>query len=316
MQVNSFGEEYLPAAAALFSRNFDRMRLSVPEVPSLMEKPVLVKSYLEQLLDSSPGLVALEGDQLVGYLGWFIVDNFRGTDRRAAYCPEWGHAAVAGMQAPVYRALYRQAAAQWASESCRVHAITLLAGDPATEKVWFWNGFGLMVVDAVRTVQPISFPVPKDFSIRKATREDAEALSELDTQHWRHYAASPIFMVPQGPDDAAAFASFIDQPGNSVWLATAEGKSAGFMRFESDSDGASAVLQSKDTIAINGAYVRPEYRGRRMASALLDAALQDYADIGFERCSVDFESFNPEAAGFWMKYFKPVCLSVVRVPER
>lgn len=280
-----------------------------------MQDPAQVKTYLEGLLASSPGLVALEGSRLVGYLGWFIVNNFRRTDQKAAYCPEWGHAAVAGIQPRVYRALYRSAATQWASQGCRVHAITLLAGDPATEKVWFWNGFGLTVVDAIRKTQPLSLAAPTDFSIRKASREDAEALSVLDAEHWRHYAAAPIFMVPQTPDDAASFASFTDQPESSVWLALQAGYPAGFMRFESDSDGASAVLQSKDTIAITGAYIRPENRGRQLASAILDAALQYYAGLGFEHCSVDFESFNPEAAGFWMKYFEPVCLSVVRVPE-
>jgi hypothetical protein len=57
------------------------------------------------------------------------------------------------------------------------------------------------------------------------------------------------------------------------------------------------------------------YRGRKAAVALLDAALRDYADRGLTCCAVNFESFNPEAASFWMKYFDPVGLSVMRVPE-
>jgi hypothetical protein len=52
-----------------------------------------------------------------------------------------------------------------------------------------------------------------------------------------------------------------------------------------------------------------------VAVALLDAALRDYQAHGLTFCAVNFESFNPEAAAFWMKYFEPVCLSVVRVPE-
>lgn len=316
MQVTAFREVHLSGAARLFSQNFGQLWRAVPEVPIPLQDPARVKSYLQKLLARSPGLVALEGGRLVGYMGWFIVDNFRGTDRKAAYCPEWGHAAVPGTQPQVYRALYREAAAQWASQGCRVHAITLLASEPATEKVWFWNGFGLTVVDAIRRMQPLSLAAPPDFSIRKATREDAEAVIILDAEHWRHYAAAPIFMVPQTPDDAASFESFIEQPQNSVWLAMEADHPAGFMRFEAESDGAAAVVQSKDTIAITGAYIRPEYRGRRLAAAILDAALQHYAGLGFGRCSVDFESFNPEAANFWMKYFEPVCLSMVRVPER
>jgi hypothetical protein len=44
--------------------------------------------------------------------------------------------------------------------------------------------------------------------------------------------------------------------------------------------------------------------------------LRVYAAQGYTACSVDFESLNPEAAVFWMRYFEPVCYSVLRFPER
>jgi ribosomal protein S18 acetylase RimI-like enzyme len=76
-----------------------------------------------------------------------------------------------------------------------------------------------------------------------------------------------------------------------------------------------AMVESDHTIGITGAYVQPAYRGRKAAVALLDAALRDYAQRGFTCCTVNFESFNPEAAAFWMKYFELVGLSLMRVPE-
>jgi hypothetical protein len=69
-------------------------------------------------------------------------------------------------------------------------------------------------------------------------------------------------------------------------------------------------VEPAQAIAITGAYIRPGYRGRRAA-----VALRDYQARGFTFCAMNFESFNPEAAAFRMKYFEPVCLSVVRVPE-
>jgi GNAT superfamily N-acetyltransferase len=92
----------------------------------------------------------------------------------------------------------------------------------------------------------------------------------------------------------------------------------GYLRLEGSSDGATELVKDEPgrTIAITGAYMRLAYRGRGAAAALLDAALRDLAGAGVVRCSVDFESFNPEAASFWMKYFTPVVLSVMRVPER
>jgi hypothetical protein len=63
-------------------------------------------------------------------------------------------------------------------------------------------------------------------------------------------------------------------------------------------------------------YVRPDQCGSGLGPALLDAALADFAARRLVRCTVDFESFNPAAAAFWLRYFQPACFSLVRVPER
>jgi hypothetical protein len=63
---------------------------------------------------------------------------------------------VAENKTAVYQALYRAAAAQWSAAGCQVHAITLLAQDEEAKQAWFWQGFGLTVVDAVRPVRPLN----------------------------------------------------------------------------------------------------------------------------------------------------------------
>ena len=92
-------------------------------------------------------------------------------------------------------------------------------------------------------------------------------------------------------------------------------RSGGIHAVRGAQPGAADIVSAETTIAITGAYTDPTYRGRGAGKALLDAALRNYAGRGYTGCSVDFESFNPEAAAFWMKYFTPVCLSVMRVPE-
>jgi GNAT superfamily N-acetyltransferase len=314
MEITPFRSEHSSDAAALFVQNYKALRRSVPVLPDLMEDRDRVAQRLDRLMDSCPGVAALEGGKLVGYMGWFLVDQFRETERKGAYCPEWAHGAADGAKPAIYRALYRAASAQWAAAGCQVHGISLLAHDREAEKTWFWNGFGLTVVDAIRSLAPLEGISPAGFTVRKATLDDVDLLAILDSEHWRHYAQPPVFMVPQQPSDAAGFADLLSRSKNSVWLAMQD-EPMGFMRFEGRSDGAADVVSAATTVAITGAYIRPAYRGRRAAAALLDAALRDYAGQGAERCAVDFESFNPEAAVFWMKYFEPVCLSVLRVPE-
>jgi GNAT superfamily N-acetyltransferase len=195
------------------------------------------------------------------------------------------------------------------------HAITLLANDAAGRETWFWNGFGLSVVDAIRPIEPLHLTPPANFRILQATIAEIDALGTIEAEHWQHYRTSPIFMQPPPPATALEFANFLQQPSCSAWLALDGDSPAAYLRFEPSSHGAAAIVSSASTTAITGAYVRPAYRGKRLTPALLDAALQEYQRQGYERCSVDFESFNPEAAQFWPRYFQPVCYSLMRVPE-
>ncbi len=315
MKISDFDPRYLPQAAALFVRSFEKQRHATPALPDRLEHADEVTALLDCLFQRCRGVIAVEDDRLVGYLGWFTADHFRETDRRGAYVPEWGHATIDDGKPAIYRALYRAAAEQWNAAGYDVHAITLLACDPIAQQVWFWNGFGLTVVDAVRPMQPLDISFSTDLAVRRATAQDVTALAELDVEHCQHYARSPIFMTLRASSTADQFIEFLARPKNSVWLALDREVPIGFIRCEGyDFDGV-AMVESAQTIGITGAYVRPAYRGRKAAVALLDAALRDYAKRNMACCTVNFESFNPEAAAFWMKYFEPVGLSVVRAPE-
>lgn len=316
IEIVEFRKEFLPQAAALFCANFRTLRQVVPALPDAMEAESLVAGKLEKLLAASHFIAAIEDDRLLGYLGWFLIPDFRNTGRKAALSPEWGHAALSGRKAAIYLALYRAASAEWAAAGCQTHALSLLANDAEAEKVWFWSGFGLLVVDAVRPLTGLGVEIPPGLEIRQATLADVPVLVELEAEHWRHYTQAPVFMVSTASDGADEFSELIQNPDHAVWLALDSGQPAGYIRFEGSSFGAAAIVDSKTTVAVTGAYVRPAYRGRKAAVAMLDAALRDYAERGFERCSVDFESFNPEAAAFWPRYFEPVCYSLMRVPEK
>jgi len=315
MQITKFHKDLIPEAASLFVQSYRKQRQATPVLPNLMEDTGMVEMMLADLMDACTGVAALEEGRLVGYMGWFLVDKFRGTDRKGAYVPEWGHACIDQNKVNIYRAMYRAAAEAWAQAGCQVHALTLLTHDHATEKVWFWNGFGLTVVDAIRPMCPLDVSFTTDLLIREATPADVEALAELDAEHWTHYVRSPVFMTPRVGKNAAENVEFLSRPKNSVWLALDGDVPVGFIRYEGYEFDSAAILESEDGVTITGAYVRPAYRGRKAAVALLDAALRGYRSRGLKYCAVNFESFNPEATTFWMKYFEPVCFSVLRVPE-
>lgn len=313
LEISELQPKHLPQAADLFLEGLRQLRQAQPLVPAALTDPAAVQARLARLLAVGAVPAAFRAGRLVGYLGAFHFSDFRGTPRRAAYCPPWGHAAAADRVDEIYRALYRAAGANWAAAGCQVHAITLLASAAAAQKTWFWNGFGLTVVDAVRALLPLGAAVPPGLTLRPAGLADCALLAELETEHCQHYGRSPIFMWANSADTAEGFATLLANPANTAWLALDGSHPLAYLRFEGS---AADVLAAADTTAITGAFVRPAYRGRGVAAALLDLALREYAARGYARCSVDFESFNPEAAAFWLRYFEPVCLSLLRVPEK
>lgn len=315
-EIVPWHQSLIPAAAKLFCEEVDLLRQQIPALPNLLVDCPTVTAWLAEMAARTPGLIALHNGELVGYLGWWLVDNFRGTARRGAYCPEWAHGAASGRKQRIYQALYRAATSAWQDAGCQVHAITLLAHDQTAEKVWFWQGFGLAVVDAVRATAPLGVTYPAGMTIRSATVADLTQLEVLDAEHIAHYAQPPVSMAPRTGRAVAAWRQFLAQPPNSVWLALDGGQPVGFLSFAAGDafDGAD-LLGTAGVIGINGAYVRPAYRGQGVAAALLDAALRAYAAQGVTSCTVNFESFNPEAVTFWGRYFTPVCLSLLRLPE-
>ena len=315
MDITPLRKEHLDEAAALFAARYQQLRSSYPILPDYMANPANVYSKLEHVVAKWGGVAAWEQGRMLGYLNWVYADSFRDTGRKGAYCHEWAHASTGANRPDVERALYTAAARQWAADGCLIHAITLLADDPEAQQTWFWNGFGLLVVDGIRPMQPLQKAYDTGLIVRKATPADAEALCVLDAEHCRHYATSPIFMAPRYGASADDFREFLSKERNSVWLAEDEGTLAGFIRYDGYEFECTDILASDQGVFISGAFVRPAYRGRKVAVALLDSALRDYAARGFTNLTLDFESFNPYAARTWPRYFTLASFSVARVPE-
>jgi GNAT superfamily N-acetyltransferase len=315
IEIVPFRKEYINDAAALFARGLRTLCETVPGMPDRLAAPGIAAQRLDEHLSRNDGVVALKNGRFAGYLTWFLVDNFRGSQHLGEYCPEWGHGTNEEQPVEIYQALYRAASRQWAEAHCQVHALTLLSHNRPAIEAWFWNGFGLIVLDAVRPLRGLDTSPRTGPEVRKATPADVPALVELDAEHWRHYTQPPIFMPAHKSQDAEAALASITGQGNRVWLACDKGKPTAFIRFTGGGHDGIDSLDSPATVGISGAYVRPAYRGRGAVTAVLDAGLQEYAKQGYSCCGVTFESFNPEAAAFWPKYFHPVAYSLLRTPE-
>jgi GNAT superfamily N-acetyltransferase len=307
---------HVDAAARLFLDHYRAARAAMPELPPRDTQQAAIAERLSALLQDHPGAAAMDGDTLVGYFAGYRIDEFHGT-QRGVFCPEWAHAASGARRAEVYHGLYDYMSRVWDGDGVVRTALTLYADDEEALQTWHWHGFGLLVVDAMRPTTPVNAePVP-GLEIRQATAEDADTYAELVSALGTYLATPPIFRYNRGPAPREVFADRLAAPTRWVWLATCDGGVCGFVQAESPIPSVTFSVQAETSAGINGAYVRPEWRAKDVASALVDRVVSWARERGMETCSVDFESSNILARRFWLRHFRPVCYSLLRcVDER
>ena len=309
LQLAPLRADHLPAAAQIFAERLAEERQVVPGLPA--RAPDAIVDRLARMVSAEPSVGALADGRLVGYLTGWCLDAFQGPER-GVYCPEWAVGATGADRGDVLRRMYAHMARQWAGTGCVNHALTLFASDHEAREALWWLGFGVRVVDALRDLAPIGNALPDGLAIRRLGPDDADVLAPLAQALADHVAAPPISVHIARRRDAAFHRAWLAAPDHWVWLAELDGQPVGYFRAQADAEDVAWVVQSPDVMAISGAYILPDRRGRGIATALLDEALALARALGKRACSVDFESQNDPAFGFWPRYFSPVCVSVLR----
>ena len=314
MQVVPLGEEHLQDAAALVSRRYQRLREQVPSLPPRYAETSILLPMLRDIAGAGPGVAAIQGGRLAGFLSGWLIPSFRG--KRSAFSPEWANAAELENSPRIYKAMYAHVSASWVADGYTTHLIGLLANDCDGLEGWHWLGFGMLAADAVRDLQPAPGP-DTHVEIRRAGLQDLEQVKALHEALAQYMAAPPIFLVRAHERDQSYYEEWLQNPDRTVWLAFQDGDVVAYMRQGPASEDASTIIYDDGTTSITGAFTREGARGRGIATALLNRSLAWARAKGYERCAVDFEPMNPLATRFWLRHFQPACYAVVRyIDER
>jgi GNAT superfamily N-acetyltransferase len=317
MRILPFAPEHLEQAAEMVAGRYRAARAQVPFLPSRFEDPCAIVPRLQDHAGNVPGVAAFRGDGLVGFVLSLLVNN-RG--ERLAHVPDYGHAAAGESCYDIYRQMYAAIADRWLANGCFSHAITLYPYEGEAMEAWFSVGFGLAVIDAL---QPLARAwddarLPAGIQVRRGELEDVDRVSPLELALDRHLSASPAYLPLLVEGGRQGWERWLAKESHALWLAFYEGEAVAYLRFE-PSEGLVLPTDSEKTVAITGAYTRPDLRGRGIGTALLRrgfeacAASRTVRSEGYTHCSVDFESANLPGARFWLgSGFTPVCRSLVR----
>ncbi|HRW50718.1 MAG TPA: GNAT family N-acetyltransferase [Caldilinea sp.] len=309
LQVAPFEVNHLEDAAVLVCARYAALRLQAPLLPTHFADRNVVRDKLAELLQTSPGVVAIRQGKVVGLLAAHLLPSFRG--RRGVYSPEWANGAELDDASEIYQELYRVIAADWVRNGYLSHALTIFANDHRGREAWHWQGFGMIVADALRDLSSVK-NAPRGCEIRRAVPADIDDVKRLQLGLRRHLASAPIFLPMQAKWEHERYRAWLADPDVAIWLAYRDGNAIASMRAEMENDGAGELVRDGGTVAITGAYTEPAERSGGLATALLQHVVDWATEQGAVRISVDFETQNIDGARFWLRHFQPVAYSMMR----
>jgi GNAT superfamily N-acetyltransferase len=312
LNIEPLGGPQLGAMAALVEREYGRLREEVPVLPADALSPARVVPLLEYAVGSAPGVAIVRDGELAGGIVGLEIPGLLGPGT-AALVPDWACALAGSDRVRTLDRLYGSIAAEWVGRGLGVHCFAVSASDTELMDALTWLGFGRHLVDAVRDLEPRPAAAPAGVRIGPATAADLDSLTPLALDYFAYYAKSPTFLV-FGDDEApdAEMSRWLTTPGELVWTARTADRILSFLYLHRPGPDICLPLQDEGTISIGGAFTVPEARGSGVGAAVLEAAVEWAGTAGYKRMSVDFETANIGARRFWLRTFRPVCVSLAR----
>jgi hypothetical protein len=314
MIFENLNENHIEYAAKLAMTEYYEERYAVPILPEGDYFNLFCKMIAE-LADHNLGVVAIERGIILGFLTclkpW---DNHFGTTM-GTFSPIHAHGAIKDNKRRIYSHLYQAASEKWVKQGILSHAIALYAHNNEAVESFFWNGFGLRCVDAIRAVEPIICEEYLTLKFCELPKDEIEQIVPLKNQLREHLQKTPMFMPFFSQLDIQQVKDENERRGLRFFVIKANGAAIAFI--EIMASGENFACEDGGMMNICGAYMFPEYRNSGMFTKLLSFLTDTLSAEGYTRFGVDFESFNPTASGFWLKHFIPYTYSVVRrIDER
>jgi GNAT superfamily N-acetyltransferase len=305
-------EEHLEAAASLVSNRYIQLCAQEPHLPRRYAEVDNLLPLLRKILnESGSGVAAIRGDRLIGFLTGWQMPSFRG--KRSIYSPEWANAADLEDSKRIYEEMYGHLSAVWLEDKYIAHYISLFPNDVSALGAWNWMGFGMFAIDAIRTLDPVQTDA-LDVRIQRAEPSDIEQVMELEESLRQYMQGSPIFLITE-KRDRSYYEEWLGNTHKVVWLAYWHDEPVAFIRLGPADREVCTIIYDEKTTSIYTAFTKEKVRNAGIATALLDRALKSARVSGYERCAVPFEPMNLLGSRFWLKFFKPVCYSVLRIVD-
>ncbi|MFW6141305.1 MAG: GNAT family N-acetyltransferase [Candidatus Saliniplasma sp.] len=304
-KIKEFGEDHIPEAVDLFVKSYKKQRENFSLIP---EKDDLYEVVYSKLSDKSdnPGVVAVDGDRLMGYMiETGTSDDFMG-ERTAFSLGLYSHSSLGTDKKDIYQKMYAELAEKWVDNGYYSHIFSFWAQDYVLSYQFFRLGFGMTHFELMRD---LSYVKEKDFDINISKLDNMTELKDLHKNELRYYKQAPLFWIIE--EDG-----FEENVEGTLIAAFDNEELVGYMHLKIN-ESETSLLADEKIGRIAGAYVNEEYRREGIGVGLLNKAVGWAENSNLKCLYVEGESANIQGGNFWVKHFTPIVYTVRRcVDER
>lgn len=265
---------------------------------------------LTELFQKQSGILCLEDEKLVGYLVYSQKWDNNGT----LYCifPFWGYGAVGKSRVKIMSMVF-QALAEQLCTVPKVHfEIKVYAHDYEIIQLFSLMQFGIQCEEGLcYDNQDISCKKVAD--IRELTNDQ---ISKNWNEIWQllqslieHLRNSPIF-YPGVEFTENVYQDYLLDDNTRIFVSEIEGSLVGVIT--ANIEGNSFVTCQTDCCNVGDVYVVPNYRGSMVAQNMLKYLFDVLSNEGIRRFWVEHGTANPNARGFWNKFFDTYAYTMIR----
>lgn len=289
-------------AMLAFARSFERDVLAAySQLPAPKEQSL--RTLLQNILEHGHGVIARDGEETLGYLAVFGPFGDYHGGKSGVFSPLFANLVSHHDTDRIFTDLLTSLGELPALVGVDTMAVSVcpLHSDHLASSVL--NGFGVRCSDAVQFIDALPAPTPNfPYEIDEVHWRDTVAVIEVKRSLAEHLTKSPVYM--EHFDFSPEFVAWKSEQRQSVHLVARDGdRIIGFI--EATYEGENYLANHPQVRNICGAGVLPEYRGQGIMRELLARLAEHYRREGISTLGVDYETMNPNARGFWERYFVP-----------
>ena len=256
------------------------------------------------------GFLCLENEKLIGYLIYSHIWNNDGI----LWCniPLWASCAIGQNRTKPMSMLFQRLAQELFATNKLHFEIKLYAHDTEMIQLFSFLQFGIQCEEGIRYASDVisynTFPNVKELT-KEEIIEKWDEIWGLLKNLIAHLQKSPVF-YPGTEFTEEVYKDFLLENDTRLVAAQIEEQLVGIIT--ANKGGNSFINNQADYYNVGDIYVEPKYRGSMTAQKMLAYLSDTLAKEGIQRLWVEHGTANPNARGFWDKYFTAYCYTMIR----